>query len=73
MSNKLVNAALAGLLTASVMTAGAAFAEGDKAKCKGMDMSAEKANCKGMDMSDEKASCKGKDADEKASCKGAAE
>lgn len=71
MSNKLTAAALAGLLSASIMTAGVAYAnDHEKTSCKGKDkMAAEKQCCKTADgkakdpseCKDGKASCKGKD------------
>lgn len=48
-TNKLATAALAGLLTASVMTAGAAFAAEEKASCKGAEKAAEKSSCTGKE------------------------
>ena len=65
-TKKLATAALAGLFTASLISAAPAFAgEEGKASCTGKDkVKAEKANCKTAD-GKEKHSCKGKN-----SCKG---
>lgn len=65
-TKKLVTAALAGLLTASVAVAAPALAgEEGKSSCAGKDKAkAEKANCKTAD-GKEKSACKGKNA-----CKG---
>ncbi len=63
-TTKLASAALAGLLTASLLAATPAFAgEHDKGACNG------KSGCKGKAKA-EKSECKGKAATEKASCKG---
>ena len=64
-STKLTAAALAGLFSATVMTAGAAFAE-DKAADKGADTAAEKHECKGG----AKAGCHSKDTPEANKCTG---
>lgn len=84
-NTKLASAALAGLLTASMLAATPAFAgEHDKGACNGKsgckgkaaseksecNGKAEKAGCEGKDKAaGEKASCSGKDG-EKASCSG---
>lgn len=71
LSKKLSAAALAGLMGASVVTAGAAFAaEHEKAACNGKDKAAAEANkCKGE--AKEAASCTGKDKEKEANkCKG---
>ncbi len=70
LSQKLTTAALAGLFTASIVTAGAAFAGEEKTSCTGKDKAAaEKSHCKGKGedgknhclAKGEKASCTGKD------------
>lgn len=74
-SKKLATAALAGLLTASLMAATPAFAADEgKASCKGK-AHAEKANCKTADGKEKHAckgknSCKGNGGDGKNACKG---
>lgn len=75
-SKKLANAALAGLLAASVLTASSSFAADEKSSCHGKDkVSAEKANCKTADGKEKHAckgknSCKGQGGDGKNACKG---
>ena len=76
-SKKLANAALVGLFTASILTAGNSFAANEaKSSCNGKDkVTAEKANCKTADGKEKHAckgknSCKGQGGDSKNSCKG---
>lgn len=76
-SKKLANAALMGLLGASVLTASNSFAaNAAKSNCNGKDKAAmEKANCKTADGKEKHAckgknSCKGQGMDGKNACKG---
>jgi hypothetical protein len=79
-SNKIVSAALAGLLASSIFVAGEAFAaEAAKSSCNGKTADAkEKHACKGQKAADAKEkhackgknSCKGQGADAKNACKG---
>ncbi len=76
LSQKLTTAALAGLFTASIVTAGAAFAGEEKTSCTGKDKAAaEKTSCKGEAKAschgkDDANKCTGKDAEGKAHCAG---